>query len=173
MAPSAPSAPSASVTARRHRADVRGWVHLTMDDDASDESRDAYPTAERTHLATARSRVSMDATTARLVASNSLKKGDVLGAARFAAVQAAKSTGTYLPLFTAGTSEIARVTFEVGEDFVDVMVQCPGEGLSGKMPAMTAATVAALTIFDMCKAVDRSMSITAVHCDIKEPGLDP
>lgn len=106
----------------------------------------------------------MKTETARLVESNAVAKGDVLGAARYAAVQAAKSADAYLPLLDRPFTSAARVTFVIGEDFVDVRVDVPGAGAPSQMPALSAATVAALTIFDMCKAVDRSMTIGPVEC---------
>jgi len=152
----------------RSRPRGGGRVNLTVDDDAI--ARDVA-TGDGIRVATARSRVTMSEPTARLVESNALKKGDVLGAARYAAVQAAKSAGAYLPLYTPLSAPLAHVTFEVGEDFVDVRVDVLGQGLEGRMPALSAATVAALTIFDMCKAVDRTMSIGHVECvDVEESG---
>jgi len=133
-----------------------------VDEDGLRNSLDVGPLESRTVWA--RSRVTMNEVTARLVESNALKKGDVLGVARYAAVQATKSTGMYLPLFHAASMHAARVSFEIGEDFIDVRVEFPGQGLAARMPALTAATVAALTIFDMCKAVDRTMTIGSVEC---------
>jgi cyclic pyranopterin monophosphate synthase len=107
----------------------------------------------------------MRADTARLVASNSLKKGDVLAVARYAGVQAAKDSFRHLPLLEPLLSPSVQVDFSLGEDFIDISVPVEGEGddASSWMPALTAVTVASLTIFDMCKAVDRTMVIGPVR----------
>jgi cyclic pyranopterin phosphate synthase len=135
-----------------------------MDDVRSiDGGDDSDREASLTGRTLASSRVAMLESTARQVEANSLKKGDVLGAARFAGVQAAKATASYLPLFEPVLTRDVVVNFEVGVDYVDVRVEVPGDGLEAWMPALTAATVASLTIFDMCKAVDRTMTIGPVE----------
>jgi cyclic pyranopterin phosphate synthase len=135
-----------------------------MDDARSVDGRDhSDHEAPLTGRTLASSRVAMLESTARQVEANSLKKGDVLGAARFAGVQAAKATASYLPLFQPVLTRDVVVNFEVGVDYVVVRVEVPGDGLEAWMPALTAATVASLTIFDMCKAVDRTMTIGPVQ----------
>lgn len=138
-----------------------------MDQDATSDVRLA---AGVTEFVVAHSRVTMREETARLIRSNEMKKGDVLGAAQYAALQAAKSAPAYLPLLAAGTTLAPRVVFEVGDDYVDVHVEMTGRGPECTMPALSAATAAALTIFDMCKGVDRTMAISRVAVD---PAVDP
>jgi len=142
---------------------TRRSVKLVMDDARSvDGGDDSDREASLTGRTLASSRVAMLESTARQVEANSLKKGDVLGAARYAGVQAAKATASYLPFFDPVLTRDVAVNFEVGVDYVDVKVEVPGDGLEAWMPALTAATVASLTIFDMCKAVDRTMTIGPV-----------
>ena len=107
----------------------------------------------------------MQAETARLVASNSLKKGDVLGVARFAGVQAAKESFRTLPLLEPVLAPSVQIDFSLGEDFIDISVPVDAQedDASSWMPALTAVMVASLTIFDMCKAVDRTMVIGPVR----------
>ncbi len=146
------------------RSLTRRSVKLVMDDARSFDDRDhSDREAPLTGRTLASSRVAMLESTARQVQANSLKKGDVLGAARYAGVQAAKATASYLPLFEPVLTRDVVVNFEVGVDYVDVRVEVPGDGLEAWMPALTAATVASLTIFDMCKAVDRTMTIGPVE----------
>jgi cyclic pyranopterin phosphate synthase len=108
----------------------------------------------------AHGRVEMLDSTAQLVKTNALQKGDVLAAARFAGIQSAKSAAHYLPLLDSVLSVDVSVDFDIGDTFVAVRVGVAGEDCAGTwMPALTGATVACLTIFDMCKAVDRTMVI--------------
>ena len=105
----------------------------------------------------------MQPETARMVAANEMKKGDVLGAARFAGVQVTKDAASYLPLLdpelVAGTS----LAFDVGQDFIAITASVEGATLLGaNLYALSAATVAALTIYDMCKSADRTMQIGPV-----------
>jgi cyclic pyranopterin phosphate synthase len=105
----------------------------------------------------------MLAETATNVATNSMKKGDVLGTARFAGVQAAKDADSYLPLAESALVNNIAINFSIEDDFIDVeaSVESPGGG-GVEMQALTAATVASLTIYDMCKSADRTMVIGPV-----------
>lgn len=108
----------------------------------------------------------MRSSTARLVESNSLKKGDVLTAARFAGVQAAKAAPQYLVLLSGTRPLEVSVDFVIGENDVGVLVGVGGDDpRETAMLALTSATVACLTIFDMCKSADRTMAIGPVHLD--------
>jgi cyclic pyranopterin phosphate synthase len=110
--------------------------------------------------AVARTRVTMLETTSAQVSANEMKKGDVLGTARFAGIQAARHAPTLFPLPTGGTPLKVTVGFEVGPGAIEVEVAVEAADLAtAELPALAAAAVAALTIFDMCKAVDRTMSV--------------
>jgi cyclic pyranopterin phosphate synthase len=102
----------------------------------------------------------MAAATARLIEDRSLSKGDVLGVARIAGILAAKRTGELLPLVEEALLGAVEIDFELTDSrlLVTARVQ-PRDGVDGTMAALTACAVAALTIYDMCKAVDRSMAI--------------
>lgn len=116
---------------------------------------------EVTHRrAIARCKVFMAAETTAKVASNSLTKGDVLGVARVAGIQAAKKTPDMIPLCHQLTIGSVYVNFTIGDDNVEVEAQVETVDRTGvEMEAMTACAVAALTIYDMCKSSDRSMVI--------------
>lgn len=94
------------------------------------------------------------------VAANAMKKGDVLGTARYAGVQAAKDAASLLPLTTSLDVRSTSITFELGHDAIDLEVIVEtAEGSGAQMPAFSAAAAAALTIYDMCKSADRTMVI--------------
>ncbi|MDE3093865.1 MAG: cyclic pyranopterin monophosphate synthase MoaC [Acidobacteriota bacterium] len=107
-----------------------------------------------------RSRVTMQSSTVASVAANSLKKGDVLGTARYAGVQAAKDAASLLPLGSSVSIRATRIEFELGEGAIDLEVAVESaDGSDARMPAFSAAAAAALTIYDMCKSADRTMVI--------------
>lgn len=98
-------------------------------------------------------------TTAK-VASNAITKGDVLGAARIAGIQAAKRTSDLIPLCHPLLVGSVYVNFTIGDDYVEVETQVETFDRTGvEMEALTSCAIAALTIYDMCKSSDRSMTI--------------
>ena len=117
---------------------------------------------EATHRrALARCKVMMKPETTSMVASNSLTKGDVLAVARVAGIQAAKQTPNLIPLCHPLLVGSIFVNFTIGDDNVEVEAQVETVDRTGvEMEALTACAVAALTIYDMCKSVDRSIMIT-------------
>src|SRR3954453_4322430 len=116
---------------------------------------------EATHRrANARCKVLMKPETTALIASNSISKGDVLSVARVAGIQAAKQTPNLIPLCPPLLFGSVFVNFIIGDDCVEVEAQVETVDRTGvEMEAMTACSVAALTVYDMCKSVDRSMVI--------------
>ena len=116
---------------------------------------------EATHRrAIARCKVMMKPETTGLIASNSISKGDVLSVARVAGIQAAKQTPNLIPLCHPLLVGSVFVNFQIGDDCVEVEAQVETVDRTGvEMEAMTACSVAALTVYDMCKSVDRSMVI--------------
>ena len=116
---------------------------------------------EATHRrAIARCKVMMKPETTALIASNSISKGDVLSVARVAGIQAAKQTPNLIPLCHPLLVGSVFVNFTIGDDCVEVEAQVETVDRTGvEMEAMTACSVAALTVYDMCKSVDRSMVI--------------
>jgi cyclic pyranopterin phosphate synthase len=116
---------------------------------------------EATHRrAIARCKVMMKPDTTAMIASNGISKGDVLSVARVAGIQAAKQTPNLIPLCHPLLVGSVFVNFTIGDDCVEVESQVETVDRTGvEMEAMTACAVAALTVYDMCKSVDRSMVI--------------
>src|SRR5205085_6973186 len=115
----------------------------------------------------------MKAETLALVESGNAKKGDVLGVARVAAIQAAKKTSDLIPLCHPLALTRVAVEFAIKREAnaVDCMSTVETVGPTGvEMEALTAVQVALLTIYDMCKAVDRGMVITDVRVREKHGG---
>ncbi len=119
---------------------------------------------EPTHRrAIARGRVTMTTETASAVAKGAISKGDVLSVARVAGIQAAKRTSDLIPLCHPLLIGAVTVNFEIGESHIDVESSVETVGRTGvEMEALTACSVAALTIYDMCKSLDKSMVIDSI-----------
>ena len=129
----------------------------------------AKPVTERT--ATARARVVMQPATAALIRSGGAKKGDVLGVARIAGIMAAKRTSELIPLCHPLPISAVSLELTVAEGAVEIAATVRTTGQTGvEMEALTAASVAALTVYDMCKSVDRGMRIEAVRLTHKAGG---
>ena len=131
----------------------------------------AKPATHR--IAVASGRITMRPETLRVVASGRAKKGDVLGVARIAAIQAAKRTPELIPLAHPLALSRVAVQFEVQEKSASIRVLARVEcrGPTGvEMEALTAAAAALLTIYDMVKAIDRGMTLTDVRLEQKLGG---
>ncbi len=129
--------------------------------------------ADTTRIAIAKARVLMSAETAKLIAERGHKKGDVLGIAQLAGIMGAKKTPDLIPLCHPLPLTSVTVDLELAGDVdgVDITATCKTTGKTGvEMEALTAASVAALTVFDMCKAVDKAMQITDIRVTRKEGG---
>ncbi len=128
------------------------------------------PETER--LAIARGRVVMAPATLALIAEGRAGKGDVLGVARLAGIMAAKKTSDLIPLCHPLMLTKVRVDLTIAEpDTVEIEAQVSVTGRTGvEMEALTAVSVAALTVYDMVKAVDRGMRIEGLHLALKEGG---
>jgi cyclic pyranopterin monophosphate synthase len=122
-------------------------------------------------VAVAQGRITMLPTTMLLVTQGNAKKGDVLGIARIAAIQAAKKTSDLIPLChpIALTKVNVELEIEGNNVICRATVQCDGK-TGVEMEALTAVQVGLLTIYDMCKAVDRGMVITDVKLLEKHGG---
>jgi len=126
---------------------------------------------ETARAATAKGRVSMLAATAALIASGQAAKGDVLAAARIAGIMAAKRTAELIPLCHPLAIAGITVELEVTAEAVEIAATVNTTGPTGvEMEALTAVSVAALTIYDMLKAVDRGMRIEAIRVVSKSGG---
>ncbi len=122
-------------------------------------------------LAVARAVVRMSAATASLVAAGDAPKGDVLGVARVAGIMAAKRTAELIPLCHPLPLSFVDVDAVVEDDRVVLTAEARTSGQTGvEMEAMTAASVAALTVYDMVKGVERGVSVEAVELLEKSGG---
>jgi len=102
----------------------------------------------------------MDASTTAAVAANSMNKGDVLATARVAGIQAAKQAATLLPMSHPVLVGNVHVNFTIADTHIDVEASVDTVDRTGvEMEALMAVTVAALTVYDMCKSADRTMTI--------------
>ena len=130
----------------------------------------AKPRTART--AVARGEVRMRPQTARLIRDNRLAKGDVLAVAQVAAVAAAKRTDEWIPMAHTLPLTAVRVEFEVDAGgAVRIEATASTRDRTGvEMEALTAVSAAALTIYDMCKAVDREMTIERIRLVRKTGG---
>lgn len=126
------------------------------------------PTARRARV---RGEIRMDRATARLIAEAKVAKGSVLEAARLAGIMAAKRTGELIPLCHPLNLTAVRVDLHVGADRVEVEAEARIDDRTGvEMEALVAASTALLTIYDMCKGVDRGMVISELRLVEKRGG---
>jgi cyclic pyranopterin phosphate synthase len=143
-----------------------------FDDHGASRMVDTSAKPETLREARASARVRMAAATAALVRDRALAKGDVLEVARLAGIMAAKRTGDLIPLchplpITSATVEFAWE----GDDLLRIEATVRVFGRTGvEMEALTAVSVAALTVYDMCKAVDRVMTVERVRLEEKSGG---
>jgi len=124
-------------------------------------------------VAVAGGRIVMQPATLALVEAGTAKKGDVLGIARIAAIQAAKRTAELIPLChpLALTRVAVAFTADAAESAIAIRVTAETTGQTGvEMEALTAAMIGLLTIYDMCKAADRGMRIDDVRLIEKSGG---
>jgi cyclic pyranopterin phosphate synthase len=143
--------------------DAQGQAHMV----------DVGGKASTRRVAVATGRIDMLPATLALITSGSAKKGDVLGIARIAGIQGAKKTSDLIPLCHPIALTRVAVDFEVQADRSCVVCTATAEvnGQTGvEMEALTAVQVALLTIYDMCKAVDRGMTINGVKLLEKHGG---
>jgi len=134
---------------------------------------DVSDKAETDRTATARVSVTMRPETLQVILTGEAKKGDVLGVARLAGIMAAKRTSDLIPL--CHPLPIAAVTLELEPSSsgygIDIAATVRTTGRTGvEMEALTAASVAALTVYDMCKAIDRGMRIDGLRVVHKAGG---
>ena len=121
---------------------------------------DVTPKETSHRRAVARCRIQMQPETASMIASGAITKGDVLAVARVAGIQAAKRTPELLPLCHPLLVGSVYVNFTIEDSYVEVETQVETFDRTGvEMEALTACAVAALTVYDMCKSVDREMTV--------------
>ncbi|HEY9397515.1 MAG TPA: cyclic pyranopterin monophosphate synthase MoaC [Burkholderiales bacterium] len=143
--------------------DASGKAHMV---DVGDKS-------ETHRIARATGKILMQPATLALILSGSAKKGDVLGVAQIAAIQAAKRTSDLIPLCHPLALTKVSAEFETDEqaNAVSLLVTVETRGRTGvEMEALTAVSVGLLTVYDMCKAVDRGMQIEGIMLLEKQGG---
>ena len=159
LAPAVPAAPASPLT----HFDAQGQAHMV----------DVSAKAETHRIARASGVIRMLPATLALIESGNAKKGDVIGVARIAAIQAAKRTAELIPL--CHPLPITRVAVDFSVDRASHSVRCTAQvetfGRTGvEMEALTAVQVGLLTIYDMCKAADRGMVMGEIRVLEKHGG---
>ncbi|CAI8319201.1 MAG: Cyclic pyranopterin monophosphate synthase [Acidimicrobiales bacterium AG-410-I20] len=145
------------------------FTHL--DDQGRAHMVDVGDKASSRRKAVARAEIHMSSETIQALAVGGVPKGDVLAVARVAGIQAAKKTAELIPLCHPLPLTSATVEFEIKEDRIEIESKVETFGQTGvEMEALTACSVAALTIYDMCKSLDRLMVIGSVALWEKEGG---
>ena len=141
--------------------------------DPSGQARmvDVGDKAASSRTAIAAARIVMLPETLAAIRAGDVKKGDVLGAARVAGIMAAKKTHELIPLCHPLLLTHAGIEFDYVDNGIDIRATVRCQGQTGvEMEALTAASVAALTIYDMAKALEKTMRITDVRLLFKEGG---
>ncbi len=145
--------------------------HFDSDGNAVMVDVSAKPDSSR--VASASASVVMQSATMQLIIDKGVKKGDVLSVARLAGIMGAKKTPELIPLChpLSLTSVELLLTCDTTNNSIEIVSTCKVNGPTGvEMEALTAVSIAALTVYDMCKAVDREMHITDVHLRNKSGG---
>jgi cyclic pyranopterin monophosphate synthase len=144
-----------------------------FDDSGNAHMVDVGGKGETERVAVARASVTMQAATLKLIAAKKAAKGDVLAVAQLAGIMAAKRTPELIPLChpLSLSSVDVKLSLDKKRNAVDIQATCKLKGRTGvEMEALTAASVAALTVYDMCKSVDRGMVISEVKLLHKSGG---
>ena len=150
---------------------MSGFTHFDEQGKARMVDVSGKPATER--VATARGRVRLQPETLARIRAGEIAKGDVLATARLAGIMAAKRTAELIPLChpLALTSVVVELQCVPDRSAIEITATCRLKGRTGvEMEALTAASVAALTIYDMCKAIDRGMVVTDLRLLRKSGG---
>ncbi len=132
---------------------------------------DVSAKATTSRTAIAKGFISMQPETLEMVAAGSAKKGDVLGVARLAGIMAAKKTHDLIPLCHPLALSKVAVELEIADGGIAIAATVKNTGQTGvEMEALTAVSLAALTVYDMVKAVDKTMVISQVRLVLKDGG---
>ncbi|MBW1750151.1 MAG: cyclic pyranopterin monophosphate synthase MoaC [Deltaproteobacteria bacterium] len=144
-----------------------------FDDAGNARMVDVSTKKETVRVATAEGRITMLPAAYEMVRAGTMKKGDVLGVARIAGIMAAKKVDSLIPLCHPLAITRADVSFSFHDDIYTIRIEAI-VGITGRtgveMEALTAVSVAALTIYDMCKAVDKGMEIFDIRLVKKSGG---
>ncbi len=150
---------------------MSGFTHFDSDGKAVMVDVSDKDITER--VAVAKGRVLMEEATLTLVREGGLKKGDVLSVARLAGIMGAKKTPDLIPLCHPLALTSVKCDLEIASDepAIEITATCKLKGRTGvEMEALTAVSVAALTVYDMCKAVDKGMRISNIRLIHKSGG---
>ena len=150
---------------------MSSFTHLDDDGNAIMVDVSAKPETER--VAIAKGCVNLDEKTMAMIIAGQVQKGDVLSVAQLAGIMGAKRTADLIPLCHPLNLSSVKVdlTCDPDRNAVDITARCKLTGQTGvEMEALTAVSVAALTVYDMCKAVDREMQISDIHLVQKSGG---
>jgi cyclic pyranopterin phosphate synthase len=148
---------------------MSGLTHLN--EDGAARMVDVSAKAVTAREAVASGRIGMRAEAAKAIADGLVKKGDVLAVARVAGIMAAKRTADLIPLCHPIALSAVTVDFDLDEDGVTVTATARTAGQTGvEMEALTAASVALLTIYDMAKALDKGMIVSDIRLEAKTGG---
>lgn len=140
-----------------------------VDEDGKLKMVDVSPKKPQQRRAIATGRIMVGAEVAGMIRDNKMKKGDVLTTARIAGIQAAKRTSELIPLCHPLPLDWIDVTTMLGEEDVTITAEALFTGKTGvEMEALTAVSVALLTVYDMCKAVKKDMVMADIHLVSKE-----
>jgi cyclic pyranopterin phosphate synthase len=144
-----------------------------IDNDGNAIMVDVSDKSQTERIASAKGSVIMQPDTLALIMEGSFKKGDVLGVAQLAGIMGAKQTSNLVPLChpLALTSVKVELTCNLATNAVDISATCKLKGRTGvEMEALSAVSIAALTVYDMCKAVDKGMHLTNIRLVNKSGG---
>lgn len=150
---------------------MSGFTHF--DDQGNARMVDVGGKEVTERVATAQGSVLMQPATIALIRQGGIKKGDVLSVARLAGIMGAKKTPDLIPLChpLSLTSVTVDLSVDEARNAIDITATCKLTGKTGvEMEALTAVSVAALTVYDMCKAVDKAMRLTDIRLTHKSGG---
>tara|TARA_A100001015_G_scaffold318767_1_gene439628 strand:+ start:1941 stop:2420 length:480 start_codon:yes stop_codon:yes gene_type:complete len=150
---------------------IDNLTHFT--EDGRPQMVDVAEKANTNRIAIAKGAVNMAGETLARITQGTIKKGDVLSVAQLAGIMGAKHTASLIPLCHPLSLSHVDVKIVINDDTqsLDITSECRLEGKTGvEMEALTAVSVAALTIYDMCKAIDRTMSISNIRLTHKSGG---
>ena len=143
---------------------MAGFTHFDEHGNAVMVDVSSKPVTAR--QAIAEGRIKMSAECYRAVREGQMKKGDVLGVARIAGIMAVKQTAALIPLCHSLPIEKAAIDFDFDDDKYEITARCTVKttGITGvEMEALTGVSICLLTIYDMCKAIDKNMELSSIR----------
>ncbi len=145
------------------------FTHFDKDGNSQMVDVSTKPSTIRT--ATAKATVIISAISAKMIEDRTFKKGDVLSVAQLAGIMGAKQTQNIIPLCHCLNLSSTSVKLELHGTKIEIIATCKSVGQTGvEMEALSAVTISALTVYDMCKSVDKAILITNIHLIHKSGG---